>query len=111
MEMISPNYMHISAYPLAMSKSTNGIISGEVVSLENYQDMNLVKIEFSGKLKGKIILVTGAGAGLGRQAALSFASHGATLILLGRTVSKLEATYDEILHNGEKNQPSFHWIY
>ena len=57
MEMISPNYMHISAYPLAMSKSTNGIISGEVVSLENYQDMNLVKIEFSGKLKGKIILL------------------------------------------------------
>ena len=51
-------------------------------------------------LKGKIILVTGAGAGLGRQAALSFASHGATLILLGRTVNKLEATYDEILHNG-----------
>ncbi|WP_434355460.1 YciK family oxidoreductase [Parasalinivibrio latis] len=47
-------------------------------------------------LKGKVILVTGAGAGIGRQAALSYASHGATVILLGRTVAKLEKVYDEI---------------
>lgn len=47
-------------------------------------------------LKNKVILVTGAGDGIGRQAALSFAQHGATVILLGRTVSKLEQTYDEI---------------
>ena len=54
MEMISPNYMHISAYPLAMSKSTNGIISGQVVSIENYQDMNLVKMNFPENLKEKL---------------------------------------------------------
>lgn len=47
-------------------------------------------------LKEKVILVTGAGDGIGRQAALSFAEHGATVILLGRTVKKLEQTYDEI---------------
>lgn len=47
-------------------------------------------------LKNKTILVTGAGAGIGRQAALSFAEHGATVILLGRTLQKLEAVYDEI---------------
>ncbi|RJX72008.1 YciK family oxidoreductase [Vibrio sinensis] len=47
-------------------------------------------------LQGKVILVTGAGAGIGKQAALSYAQHGATVILLGRTVKKLEATYDEI---------------
>ncbi len=47
-------------------------------------------------LQGQIILVTGAGDGIGRQAALSYASHGATLILLGRTRSKLEAVYDQI---------------
>jgi len=47
-------------------------------------------------LAGKIILVTGAGDGIGRAAALSFAKHGATVILLGRTVEKLEAVYDEI---------------
>ncbi|MBF8999634.1 MULTISPECIES: YciK family oxidoreductase [Vibrio] len=47
-------------------------------------------------LKGKVILVTGAGDGIGKQAALSYAAHGATVILLGRTVAKLEQTYDEI---------------
>ncbi len=47
-------------------------------------------------LKDKVILVTGAGAGIGKQAALSYAEHGATVILLGRTVKKLEETYDEI---------------
>jgi NAD(P)-dependent dehydrogenase (short-subunit alcohol dehydrogenase family) len=47
-------------------------------------------------LKGKIILVTGAGDGIGRAAALSYAEHGATVILLGKTLEKLEAVYDEI---------------
>lgn len=47
-------------------------------------------------LKGRIILVTGAGDGIGRAAALSFARHGATVILLGRTIAKLEKVYDEI---------------
>jgi NAD(P)-dependent dehydrogenase (short-subunit alcohol dehydrogenase family) len=47
-------------------------------------------------LAGRIILVTGAGSGIGRAAAKSFAAHGATVILLGRTIKKLEAVYDEI---------------
>ena len=47
-------------------------------------------------LQGKTILVTGAGDGIGRTAALTYASHGATVILLGRTESKLEQVYDEI---------------
>ncbi|MDF2186522.1 YciK family oxidoreductase [Grimontia hollisae] len=47
-------------------------------------------------LNGKVILVTGAGDGIGHQAALSYAQHGATVILLGRTVKKLESVYDEI---------------
>lgn len=51
-------------------------------------------------LSGKVILVTGAGDGIGKQAALTFAAAGATVILLGRTVSKLEQTYDEIVAAG-----------
>ncbi|MEM1152612.1 MAG: YciK family oxidoreductase [Pseudomonadota bacterium] len=47
-------------------------------------------------LKDKVILVTGAGDGIGRAAALAYAAHGATLVLLGRTQSKLDALYDEI---------------
>ncbi|GAD78960.1 YciK family oxidoreductase [Vibrio ezurae] len=51
-------------------------------------------------LKNKVILVTGAGDGIGKQAALSYAEHGATVILLGRTVNKLEQTYDDIVNAG-----------
>lgn len=51
-------------------------------------------------LKGHVILVTGAGAGIGKQAAVSYAEHGATVILLGKTVNKLEATFDEIVAAG-----------
>jgi NAD(P)-dependent dehydrogenase (short-subunit alcohol dehydrogenase family) len=47
-------------------------------------------------LRDKTILVTGASDGIGRTAAKSFAAHGATVILLGRTLPKLEIVYDEI---------------
>jgi len=47
-------------------------------------------------LQDRVILVTGAGDGIGRAAALSFARLGATIILLGRNVDKLEKVYDEI---------------
>jgi NAD(P)-dependent dehydrogenase (short-subunit alcohol dehydrogenase family) len=51
-------------------------------------------------LTGKTILVTGAGDGIGRSAALSYARYGATVLLLGRTGRKLEAVYDEIEATG-----------
>ena len=47
-------------------------------------------------LRDKVILITGAGAGIGREAARSFAAHGATVVLLGRTLAKLGEVYDEI---------------
>src|SRR4030067_291673 len=46
---------------------------------------------------GRVVLLSGARCGLGRAAALAYARHGATLILVGRTQTKLEAVYDEIL--------------
>lgn len=51
-------------------------------------------------LANRVILVTGAGAGIGRALARSAASLGATIILHGRTVSRLESVYDEICAAG-----------
>jgi NAD(P)-dependent dehydrogenase (short-subunit alcohol dehydrogenase family) len=47
-------------------------------------------------LQDKVILVTGAGDGIGKVAAKTFAAQGATVVLLGRTLTKLEMVYDEI---------------
>ncbi len=61
--------------------------------------MTTCKIDYQAPddlLQGRILLVTGAGDGIGRAAALTFARHGATVILLGRTIAKLEKVYDEI---------------
>ena len=52
------------------------------------------------ELTGKVILVTGAGDGIGKAAAIHYAKYGATVILLGKTVKKLEAVYDEIIEAG-----------
>lgn len=51
-------------------------------------------------LQGKTILVTGASSGIGRQSAISCAHRGARLIITGRDVARLQATYDELPGGG-----------
>ena len=54
-------------------------------------------------LKDKIVLITGAGDGMGKAAAIEYASQGASVILLGRNVKNLEKTHDIII---SENSPS-----
>jgi NAD(P)-dependent dehydrogenase (short-subunit alcohol dehydrogenase family) len=47
-------------------------------------------------LSGRVILITGAGSGLGRALAIECGRAGAAVILSGRNLPKLERVYDEI---------------
>ena len=54
----------------------------------------------AGELKGKTVLVTGANRGFGRAMTLDLAKAGASVIMLGRDLGSLEATYDEVVDAG-----------
>lgn len=53
-------------------------------------------IESSGKLKGKKIVITGGGRGLGASMAEKFVNEGASVLIAGRNESVLKATADKI---------------
>lgn len=52
------------------------------------------------QLDGKIAIVTGASSGIGREAALLFAEHGAKLVLVARRREELKQLADEIKDSG-----------
>ncbi len=58
-------------------------------------------------LSDRVILITGAGAGIGAELAVTSAACGARVVLLGKTISRLEATYDRIIAM-ERERPSIY---
>lgn len=52
--------------------------------------------KYQGKLDGKIVLITGAGRGIGRLTALSFAAAGASIACVSRTETELNTLVEEI---------------
>ena len=54
----------------------------------------------SGAVRGKVVLITGASSGIGKATAVKIADAGATVLLVARSVDKLEQTKEEIVAAG-----------
>jgi retinol dehydrogenase 12 len=52
-----------------------------------------------------VALITGAGAGIGRLAALDLAAHGYRVLLVGRTLSKLDSVREAMMGAGASHVP------
>ena len=62
--------------------------------------MNKNKKNAKSKFKGKIVLITGASSGIGKQAAIDFADNGAnTIVLVSRSKTKLEELKEMLYQN------------
>jgi NAD(P)-dependent dehydrogenase (short-subunit alcohol dehydrogenase family) len=60
-----------------------------------FKDRNL-----AGAVRGKVVLITGASSGIGRATAIKVADAGATVLLVARSIEKLEETKEEITAAG-----------
>jgi NAD(P)-dependent dehydrogenase (short-subunit alcohol dehydrogenase family) len=113
---IPPEVLSFINYPTHFdSTNTQAALEGsgiEVPPLETYADRiwdywerNLDPSLFrdrslSGAVRGKIVLVTGASSGIGRATAVKVADAGATVLLVARSIDKLEETKAEIERAG-----------
>ncbi|MGB3150933.1 MAG: peptidase M28, partial [Maribacter sp.] len=59
-EMTAPAYMKIPAYPYAWTESSDGVQMGDLIWIKSYNDLESVKVQWSGKLEGKTILIGSA---------------------------------------------------
>jgi NAD(P)-dependent dehydrogenase (short-subunit alcohol dehydrogenase family) len=109
---IPPGILQYINYPTRFdSTDAQEVLAGtgiEVPPLESYADRlwdywerNLDPGLFkdrslSAAVRGKVVLITGASSGIGKATAVKVADAGATVLLVARTVEKLEETKAEI---------------
>jgi len=56
-------------------------------------------------LKNKVVVITGAGSGIGEACAIMFAQHGCIVVLADIDLQKAEEVADKIQHMGGKSSP------
>ncbi len=61
--------------------------------------------EYNMDISGKVVIVTGASAGIGQMTARRFASAGAKIVLVARSTDKLTALAKELSHQGYDTWP------
>ena len=66
--------------------------------------VQVAQINYGGILKGRNIVITGGGSGIGLAMAKKFASEGANVIVSGRNVEKLKKAVEEIGTNAQYAQ-------
>ena len=80
--------------PLAISSAAAAVYSR---SIHSYCE------QASSPIKDKVVLITGATAGIGRSCAITLAKHDVKLVLIGRRVDKLNLLKQEILSKYPKS--------
>lgn len=63
-----------------------------------------MKIPILGSLKGKVVWITGASSGIGKQLAITLAKNNVKLCLSARTVERLDAVRTECLKQSKRLQ-------
>lgn len=64
-----------------------------------------MKIDKKGRLRGKIVMITGAASGIGRAAAILFAREGAKLVLADIQEEGLKQTLEIVEKEGGRGSP------
>ena len=93
---VNKNGVKISSYtPMAPPQKQDGIVGVEYIMNPKpiFDDPNY---KASGKLEGKVAIITGGGRGIGYGISTAFAKEGANLVLTGRTLATLEKAKEEL---------------
>ena len=81
-------------------REDSGSVIGEIDGLFNQMIGRPKLAALRRKVKGKVVVVTGATSGIGKACALRLARADATVVLVARTVEKLDETLAEIAEQG-----------